>query len=175
MARKDVVTVGGGKTENASLSDRGRPLWSTWGGFVILMPAITNLRASEARALRCCPACSTESLIGAGERLWPPLWRCEACGTTLPLAKGFSLLAPSLDETDEGMMRDGFSFLADVEDKHFWFRSRNILIGWLIRIYAPTAGRAIEIGCGTGYVLHAIDRHCRIALSLPLSCTRSAC
>lgn len=66
------------------------------------------------------------------------------------------MLAPSLDETDEGMMRDGFSFLADVEDKHFWFRSRNILIGWLISTYAPTAERAIEIGCGTGYVLHAI-------------------
>lgn len=57
-----------------------------------------------------------------------------------------------------------FSQLFAVEDRHFWFRSRNQLISRIVRRLAetlPSQMRAIEVGCGTGNVL----RHLEHALS----------
>ena len=47
-----------------------------------------------------------------------------------------------------------------VEEKHFWFRTRNILIGTLATraIQGIESPRILEIGCGTGNVLGALDR-----------------
>ena len=44
------------------------------------------------------------------------------------------------------------------EEGHFWFRSRNRLIVWALEKYFPGAESLLEVGCGTGVVLMAIDR-----------------
>ena len=49
-----------------------------------------------------------------------------------------------------------FQPLPGVEGGHFWFISRNELIHWLIKKYSADAKMAIEIGCGTGFVLYAL-------------------
>lgn len=110
----------------------------------------------QAPGSRHCPACGCASTIPESQNLWPPNWVCPACRQTLPNAHEFPLLAPLLDEVDEGFDLDNFSHLAEVEPRHFWFRSRNELIRWLISKYAPHAHRALEIGCGTGFALHAL-------------------
>jgi SAM-dependent methyltransferase len=53
------------------------------------------------------------------------------------------------------MALESFELLRRSEEGHFWFTTRNQLIEWLIRRYVPTAARAFEIGCGTGFVLKA--------------------
>jgi len=68
---------------------------------------------------------------------------------------GLVRLAPELDEIDEGFALESFEILSRTEEGHFWFTTRNQLIEWLIHRYASATGRAIEIGCGTGFVLKA--------------------
>lgn len=48
-----------------------------------------------------------------------------------------------------------FAPIADVEDRHFWFRARRSVIETLVRQIAPTLPdprRILEVGCGTGGV-----------------------
>src|SRR3989338_2594918 len=60
-------------------------------------------------------------------------------------------------------MSDGFdpsyfSKLFELEKKSFWFRARNKFILWALRRYFPDMCKFLEIGCGTGYVLSAIEK-----------------
>jgi SAM-dependent methyltransferase len=82
-------------------------------------------------------------------------WRCAACGEQPALERGFTLLAPAIDDRD-GFEPDAFSQLSELEAQHFWFRARNQLICSLIRRYAPAATSLFEVGCGTGFVLQGI-------------------
>ena len=105
---------------------------------------------------RLCPACGAADAIAGTGPLWPADWRCSACGAGLDAADGRVRLAPELDEVDDGFALDSFAQLAAIEDGHFWFTTRNALIAWLIRRHAPDARRVLEIGCGTGFTLHAL-------------------
>jgi SAM-dependent methyltransferase len=65
-------------------------------------------------------------------------------------------LSPSLDQANDGFDLENFPLLTAVEERSFWFRSRNELICWLVQRYASQAQRALEVGCGTGYALKAL-------------------
>ena len=69
------------------------------------------------------------------------------------------LLAPDLASGANGFEADYFGVLAGLEANHFWFRSRNQLIGWAIRRYFPRATKLLEIGCGTGFVLASLQQN----------------
>jgi SAM-dependent methyltransferase len=56
-----------------------------------------------------------------------------------------------------------FEKLAAVEDEHFWFCGRNLVIAALTRQVTdglPSGYRVLEIGCGTGNVLRALEQTC---------------
>jgi SAM-dependent methyltransferase len=56
-----------------------------------------------------------------------------------------------------------FERLFDIEDRHFWFRTRNGIIATLVRqITASLAPgySVLEIGCGTGNVLRVLEKIC---------------
>jgi SAM-dependent methyltransferase len=53
-----------------------------------------------------------------------------------------------------------FDTLAGVEERSFWFRSRNRLIVQLAAAVSAPGDRYLEIGCGSGYVLEALVRDC---------------
>lgn len=58
---------------------------------------------------------------------------------------------------------DFFAKLADVESRHFWFRTRNQVITALTQQFAKDWSdgyRVLEVGCGTGNVLQALDKAC---------------
>jgi SAM-dependent methyltransferase len=57
-----------------------------------------------------------------------------------------------------------FPRLAAIEDRHFWFRARNAVIGGLVAQYSqhlPPGYRGLEVGCGTGNVLRVLRQVCR--------------
>jgi 2-polyprenyl-3-methyl-5-hydroxy-6-metoxy-1,4-benzoquinol methylase len=56
-----------------------------------------------------------------------------------------------------------FAHLAVVEDKHFWFRTRNQVIRALIQQIIPKFSPGywvLEVGCGTGNVLRELSKTC---------------
>jgi SAM-dependent methyltransferase len=105
---------------------------------------------------RLCWSCGTAAAIELDEPLWPADWRCLRCGKGLTTASGFVQLAPELDEADEGFALTSFDHLPRIEIGHFWFVSRNELIAWLVRRFARESKRVLELGCGTGFVIHAL-------------------
>lgn len=61
-----------------------------------------------------------------------------------------------MESTDAGFEAEYFPDLARREGGHFWFEGRNALIEWAVKRYAPSAGRYLEVGCGTGFALSAV-------------------
>ena len=57
---------------------------------------------------------------------------------------------------NDGFNPDFFAHLAEVEQRHFWFVGRNDILRDVITGHFPSAGRFLEIGCGTGFVLSCI-------------------
>jgi len=76
--------------------------------------------------------------------------------------------APSAAATDSGNAHSSynpefFAKLADIESRHFWFRTRNEVITTLLqRVTKEWKGkyRVLEVGCGTGNVLQALEKAC---------------
>ena len=58
----------------------------------------------------------------------------------------------------DGFKPEYFEQLAPLEGANFWFRSRNRLIVQALNQNFPQAKNFFEIGCGTGFVLSAIEK-----------------
>jgi SAM-dependent methyltransferase len=56
-----------------------------------------------------------------------------------------------------GFPRASFARLAALEDRNYWFQSRNRLIVWALRRHFPRMRSYLEVGCGTGCVLGAVE------------------
>jgi SAM-dependent methyltransferase len=85
-------------------------------------------------------------------------WRCPHCGHEPTTINGIIAFAPTLSDGQENFAPEAHALLDRLQDQYFWFRARNRLIGDLVRRHAPRAGTAMEIGCGTGYVLAGLQR-----------------
>ena len=53
---------------------------------------------------------------------------------------------------------DYFAQLASIEAGNWWFRSRNRFLLWVLSKHIDSFGSFLEIGCGTGFVLEAIQK-----------------
>lgn len=100
-----------------------------------------------------CPSCSA-AIKGA-------LIKCTACGFQTRQIDGFESWAPELASANSGVFFDleKFQYLANLENDNFWFQARNELIIWAIRKYFKSPLHFCEIGCGTGFVLNAIEKN----------------
>ena len=64
-----------------------------------------------------------------------------------------------LPEADINFKADSHEALFDLEAGSFWFRARNRLLLWAMETHAGEgARRYLELGCGTGFVLSAIEQ-----------------
>jgi trans-aconitate methyltransferase len=85
-------------------------------------------------------------------------WKCPTCGQSPVFLDGFVCFSPDLVRTSTGFKPEFFQTLAEIEDRHFWFRSRNRLIVWALRRFFSDSGSLMEVGCGTGYVLSGLAK-----------------
>jgi SAM-dependent methyltransferase len=105
---------------------------------------------------RRCLICSAVEPVGAHEPMWPPGWRCPACGHIVAQNQGIAMFAPALADTASGFDPEFFEHLSELEAGYFWFVVRNELIVGLANKFFPGARRFLEIGCGTGAVLREL-------------------
>jgi len=54
--------------------------------------------------------------------------------------------------------RSAFWYLSVAEGRHWWFRSRNQIIIWILESRAKGINDFLEVGCGTGYVIGGIAK-----------------
>lgn len=87
-----------------------------------------------------------------------PANECPACGFSPSLAEGLPLYAPEFSDGGGGFKSSYFSELSELEEKNFWFRSRNQLIIWALRKYCGDFESFLEVGCGTGFVLSGVSK-----------------
>jgi SAM-dependent methyltransferase len=106
---------------------------------------------------RICPACGAREPIEAGQLVWPVGWQCAACRRRVRETDSTPLFAAELADTIRGFDPNAFDRLAKIEATHFWFVVRNELIVALVQRYFPNAKRYLEVGCGTGAVLQAVE------------------
>lgn len=83
---------------------------------------------------------------------------CPACGTALEVREGIRIFAPELQGASIHFDPDAYQTLVDVEETSFWFQARNRLITWAATRYAHDARRVLEVGCGSGIVLSALQQ-----------------
>jgi SAM-dependent methyltransferase len=111
---------------------------------------------NEETQARLCPRCGAREPILPDKPTWPVGWRCPTCNQAVAEADGIPMFAPELADTVSGFDPVSFAALAQIEDSHFWFVTRNELIVGLANRYFASARSYLEIGCGNGAVLRAV-------------------
>jgi SAM-dependent methyltransferase len=84
-------------------------------------------------------------------------WECERCGHRPGSQGNLLILAPHLLGSQGAFPSESFVRLAALEDRNYWFRARNRLIVWALRRHFPRLRSFLEVGCGTGCVLGAVE------------------
>jgi len=65
-------------------------------------------------------------------------------------------MQPPREPQQSPFPESAYSVLSAVEADHWWFSARNRIILWLLGSKAGPFSSFLEVGCGTGFVLHAI-------------------
>ncbi|MFA4824287.1 MAG: class I SAM-dependent methyltransferase [Methanoregula sp.] len=79
-------------------------------------------------------------------------YSCQNCGKTYPDKQGIIQFASDTLHEEPYFPDNVFKILYQSEDKNFWFRVRNKIIGDAITRYLSPQSRILEVGCGNGYV-----------------------
>jgi 2-polyprenyl-3-methyl-5-hydroxy-6-metoxy-1,4-benzoquinol methylase len=93
-----------------------------------------------------CPLCKNPLLKEA------TLYSCRNCGKTYSDKKGIIQFAKEPQLEEQYFPDNAFEILFQTEEKNFWFRVRNKIIGNTITRYVSPNSRILEVGSGTGYV-----------------------
>lgn len=117
-----------------------------------------NDSAARQSIVRQCLRCAATEAVPSGQPIWPLGWKCSACHQPVAECAGFPLLAPALAIDKSNYDPDLFSHTKQAEPWHFWFVTRRTLIVGLAERYFSAARTLMEIGCGSGATLRALER-----------------
>ncbi|PIQ77093.1 SAM-dependent methyltransferase [Candidatus Peregrinibacteria bacterium CG11_big_fil_rev_8_21_14_0_20_46_8] len=83
------------------------------------------------------------------------------------IIQGIKCYAPELAHSSEDYPAGHAEKLYKIEAEHFWFRSRNRVLQYLFGKYLGRhePRKILEVGCGTGFVLHGLARFSNFKLS----------
>jgi 2-polyprenyl-3-methyl-5-hydroxy-6-metoxy-1,4-benzoquinol methylase len=101
-----------------------------------------------------CPSCDCYFIL-TGQKICCP--ECKYC-----IQEKDNIISIKQQESSEFFFpKDDFEILYTYEKDHFWFRSRNRIIGSIIKRYLPDNDnhdiRLCEVGCGTGIISHYLS------------------
>ncbi|MCX6158512.1 MAG: class I SAM-dependent methyltransferase [Ignavibacteriae bacterium] len=84
----------------------------------------------------------------------------------IKIIEGVKCYAPELAMENNDFKESSFRKLYGLEEKNFWFRSRNRIAQILVAKYFgnKVMGKFLEIGCGTGYVLKGLEKYKNLEL-----------
>lgn len=103
-----------------------------------------------------CPACGAPFSVPWGQRAG--IVSCSSCSASRPFQEGILLFGAG--GRNEDYPPAVYAQLAAVEDQHFWFAARNdVIVAALSDTGTPLRdARALDIGCGSGYVVQALEQ-----------------
>lgn len=84
--------------------------------------------------------------------------KCPKCGWQPDRILGLESFAPQLAVSRESYRPEYYETLEKVEEEHFWFRARRNLIVWVVKKHFPALKCLLDLGCGSGQILAAINR-----------------
>ena len=83
---------------------------------------------------------------------------CPSCHRVYEWRDGV-LIRDDLMPAEDDYPSNLYDLLAAVEDRHFWFTTRNAIIADMVRQIEDPVGRSVlDVGCGTGVVLSGLER-----------------
>lgn len=83
---------------------------------------------------------------------------CPVCNESPVINDGYKCFSLDSVKSGNGFDESLFSKLSVIEERNFWFKTRNKLIIWSLKNFFPEAKSFLEIGCGTGFVLSGIEK-----------------
>lgn len=102
-----------------------------------------------------CPQCGHRVAVPEAPA---PSAVCPQCARAFPIQGGIVTLTPPASDADYPAAL--VALVAGVEARHFWFAARNdVILATLARVVGRLPGRRVlDVGCGTGFVLAALER-----------------
>lgn len=85
-------------------------------------------------------------------------WECPACKNIFLIEDEVAICSKNQSLKSDGFEEGFFSRLYKTESNFFWFKARNKLILSMMQKYFSQKLTFMEVGCGTGFVLSAIEK-----------------
>lgn len=80
-------------------------------------------------------------------------------GASYPVVDGVPVLLARRADGEPAFRADRLATLEEIEQEHFWFRGRLVLVEALLDRHVPRAGALVlDLGCGSGSLLDVLER-----------------